>query len=29
MTAYSEVAHIFCQREQTSVIASHKQMNGV
>ena len=27
MTAYNEVAGIFCQEEQTSVIVSHRQMN--
>ena len=29
MTALSEVAHIFYLEEQTSVIASHLQMNDV
>ena len=29
MTVCSEVAQIFHEGEQTSVIASHQQMNGV
>ena len=29
MTALSEVAQIFYQGEQTSVIVCHQQMNGV
>ena len=29
MTVLSEVAHIFHQGEQTSVIVSHQHINGV
>ena len=29
MTAWSEVAQIFCPEEQRSVIVSHQQMNDV
>ena len=29
MIAYNEVARIYCQEEQTSVIVSHQQMNGI